>query len=212
MAAYKGAPPLRPMKVYPRLLGYCNVAEVVDVGVGVVGLNVGDRVYSHQSHRSEFVCDQSALITTPDGCDPAMMSTAYLYHLGYSALLKGRYKPGENLAVIGLGTLGLASVAVSRLMGASVLAVSGHAEVRDVAVSMGVDRVIGKDVEAVIDASAGMAGGSGIDLVVLTSSTWDDYRLALETVRPGGCVCMLGFPGREDPIPPFNPLDSRYFF
>lgn len=212
VAAYRGAPPLRPMNVYPRLQGYCNVAEVVEIGANVDGLSLGDLVYSHQSHRSDFVCDQSRLVPLPKGCNPAMMSTTYLFHLGYSALLKGNYVPGESVAVIGLGALGLTSVAMGCLFGANVVGLSNLEEGRACALQMGAHAVVEKSIDVARKALLVVSHGVGADLVVLTSSSWDDYRFALEIVRSGGRICMLGFPGREEQMPPFNPLDSRYFF
>ena len=54
LAAYRGAPPLRPGVTYPRLVGYCNVARVLAKGVGVNNIELGDRVLTLQSHRSHF--------------------------------------------------------------------------------------------------------------------------------------------------------------
>ena len=206
VAAYNGAPPLRPMKVYPRLIGYCNVARVMEVGAEVGRFKVGDLVYSQQSHRSQFVCKESQLMGLPEACDPVGMSTAYLYHLGYSALLKGQYRPGERVAVIGLGTLGVTSVAMAALCGAEVIAFSNQISSAQSARSAGAVAVYGKSDEATL------AEHNQYDLVILTSSSWQDYLLALRIVAVGGRVCMLGFPGREEGVPSFNPLDSQYIY
>lgn len=51
-----------------------------------------------------------------------------------------------------------------------------------------------------------------VDLLVSTSGTWADWRLALQQTRKDGTIAVLGFPGRTDAPPPFNPLASEYFY
>lgn len=214
VSAYKDEPPLRPMKVYPRLLGYCNVAQVTKVDGGVEEeYQAGDLVYTHQSHRTAFVCDQSkVLCKLPKEVDPAEASATYLFHLGYNALLKGRFKPGANLAVVGLGVLGLGTVAVGRMSGGRVMAISNQASSQQTATVMGADRAMAKDHDRAVDEASELTRGVGIDLVVNTSNSWEDYELSLKLVRTGGTICLMGFPGRTDPIPPFNPLASQYLY
>lgn len=211
-AAFIGVPPLRPMELYPRLIGYCNVAYVEEIGRGVLGLEVGDLVYSHQSHRSEFVCPASKVIKLDKGCDPVAVSTAYLFHLGYSALLAANYNAGERVAVIGLGTLGLTSTAVASMSGADVVAMSNQSVALERASSIGAVQAVCKPRQTDASSYDNIAEDMLADLVILTSSSWSDYLLALCMAREGGRVCIMGFPGREDPIPGFNPLDSRYFY
>jgi threonine dehydrogenase-like Zn-dependent dehydrogenase len=53
---------------------------------------------------------------------------------------------------------------------------------------------------------------TGIDVLVTTSNSWKDWRIALKIPGKKGKICVLGFPGRTDPIPDFNPLDSSSFY
>ena len=52
----------------------------------------------------------------------------------------------------------------------------------------------------------------GADIVVLTANTWEAYRLSMEAARFGGRVTVLGFPGRAQPAPGFNPLDAQWLY
>ena len=52
----------------------------------------------------------------------------------------------------------------------------------------------------------------GPDLIINTSDAWDDYELSLKTVRRGGTIILVGFPGRGLAAPVFNPLDSKYIY
>jgi threonine dehydrogenase-like Zn-dependent dehydrogenase len=54
--------------------------------------------------------------------------------------------------------------------------------------------------------------GRGADIVVLTANSWDAYRTALEATTHGGRIALLGFPGRAQPQPDFNPLDAHWIY
>jgi threonine dehydrogenase-like Zn-dependent dehydrogenase len=211
-AAYSGAPPLRDGVVYPRLVGYCNVARVLATGPKVDTVRPGDRILTLQSHRSAFRCKANAVIARlPESADSARCAAAYLYHLGYNALLKADFRPGCNVAVIGLGALGLATVSLASVGGGNVFAFSGHEAGRARGRQAGARVVFSRDEDWTerVDADT---GGTGIDIVVTTSSDWRDWQLALQVARREGVVAVLGFPGRGAPLPEFNPLASNYFY
>src|SRR5260221_2866800 len=114
IAAYRGDPPLRPSKVYPRVVGYCNVARIIATGKELKKYSVGDLILTFQSHRSAFICKEEKVISpVPPDANLAEASTTYLFHLGYNALLQGNVRPGFNVAIVGLGTLGIATAALA---------------------------------------------------------------------------------------------------
>ena len=183
-AAYSGLKPLRPGKQYPRLVGYCNVAKVKHVGKGVKGYRPEDVILTGQSHRSAFVCNEdSVYLKIPEGFNRYHAATTFLYHLGYEALGEGLFGP---LAVIGLGTLGTITKDVAECLGQKVYAYSSRHKTDDASKS--------------------------IDLVVTTSNTWPDWKLALRLVGDRGIIAVLGFPGRGQELPDFNPLDPQFLY
>jgi len=212
IAAYIGDPPLRPMKVYPRVVGYCNVAEVIATGANVTQYKQGDKILTFQSHRTFFICSQESIVALiPQGADLVEASTTYLFHLGYNALLKGDFRPGMSVAVIGLGTLGLTTLALASSFGGEVYAFTNQADKFDIAREFGADKVFRKNDSDLKNKIRELTDG-GIDLVVSTSGSWEDWRLAISIARKEGTICVIGFPGRTQPIPDFNPLDSQYFY
>ena len=217
LAAYEGLQPLRLDRKFTKVVGYCNLARVIAVGDGVTRFRVDDLILTLESHRSHFICeDAEILLRLPyreyDDQQLVDATTTYLFHQGYSALLRGDLKPGQYVAVVGLGTLGLATVAVASRFGARVFAFSDLPSAA-VALDVGARILFGKSYDDETKRRiAASTAKTGIDMVVLTSSSWDDLRLAVELVRPGGRICLLGFPGRRQPTPPFNPLDPQWFY
>lgn len=213
IAAYRGDPPLRFIPTYPRLLGYCNVSEVLKVGAAVKTVAVGDFILTNQSHRSHFKCEERDILAKLyPSVSLEHASLTYLYYLGLNALQKGNYKSGMNVAVIGLGVLGLTTTSVAAISDTNVYAISNLVESRNIAIKLGAKESYSKSEAALEQRIMDDTGGIGCDLVVVTSNLWSDWKLALSIAREYGVISVLGFPGRGQGLPQFNPLDPRYLY
>ena len=211
IAAWKGMPPLRPGPIYPRVQGYCNVARVLECGPGCENISAGDRVLTHQSHRSHFVTSQDAILyRLPEQADARHIASAYLYHLGYHAVIEGGIRPGHRVLVQGLGVLGLTSVAMARQAGASVAALSDQAEPTRIAREVGASEVLTR---SQLDQSLEAGGDAArFDVVISTVNGWDDWQRALAATARRGTIACLGFPGRGEDAPDRSPLSSEHFY
>ena len=209
VAAYTGMSPLRPGNAYPRLVGYCNVSEIIKAGEGSK-YNIGERVLTFQSHRQFFNIDESEVLAKiPDGVSNKSAACAYLYHLGYDAILKSQVKLGTPVVVIGLGVLGLGSVAMASLAGGVVYAVSDYRKTAEIAKNLGAKNVFTrKQLPQLLK----LLGDRLSDVVVTTSGSWEDWNSALKIAGQNGRIAVIGFPGRTIPPPKKNPFDSQYFY
>ena len=202
LAAWRGLAPLRPGNPYPRVVGYCNVARVIEVGPDVEGVKTGERVLTLQSHRSHFTCAaRDVYYVLPETADADHIAATYLFHLGYNAVLRGGVRPGSRVLVIGLGALGLTSVAAAVLAGADVTALSDQAAPSQIAEAYGARAVIGREKDA-----------SGFDVIISTTNGWSDFDFALRAAAQNATIACLGFPGRDDPPRDFNPLRAEHFY
>jgi threonine dehydrogenase-like Zn-dependent dehydrogenase len=189
---------------YPRTVGYSNVGVIRAIGRDVANLHVGQRIFSLKPHQSAYIAHSSELLApVPDGVSSEQASLAYLAQLGMAAIRHAHYESGESIAVVGLGVIGLGTVAIARAMGATVTAVA-NSELRAArATEIGAHHVhlVGRG-----------EAPSEIDLVVLTANPWSAFRLSVDMARAGGRISILGFPGRGEPPPDFNPLDPKWFY
>lgn len=194
---------------YPRGVGYSNVG-VVEIANGTHGvLTAGDYVFSTRSHCSRYVAEAGdLLVPIPSGVDLEQASLAYLTHLGVAALRRVHYEAGEDVAVAGLGVIGLCTVAIARAMGARVAAIANDERRADLARGLGAHEV---HISGSFNPEQ-VFGGRGADVVVLTANPWQAYRESVEMARTGGRIAVLGFPGRAQSAPPFNPLDMRWLY
>jgi len=124
---YKGADPVPGSPPFPRWVGDSNFGTVQAVGAEVTGYKPGDRVVSTMHHQSEYVAPEAILVKVPDGVDTEDGVFVNLYSLSAHCYHKALFRPGETVAVVGLGTLGLG--AVGPLFGARVAAI-GNSDLR----------------------------------------------------------------------------------
>ena len=197
----------------PYDMGYNNVALVTEVGAAVRRFNVGDRVYSIAPHTSEDLFDEQGVIAKiPEGVADEDAVFTHLLSLGLHALRRGKYTPGARVAVIGMGVIGLCTVALAKAIGAPVLAVGRGAERLEVARRLGADLVVDAEAPGAMAQAAEFGGADGIDIAVLIGSTWSAMKSACQLLRHGGTVSLIGFPGVDGADARFNPFDAAWFY
>ena len=211
---YEGAEQVPDAPDYPRGVGDSNVGIVQAVGGNATGLKIGDRVATRAPHQSEHVINiyEDSVVKVPEGVDSEDAVWAHLYTLSGLCYHKAFFRPGENVAVIGLGILGMGAVALGPLFGARVVGL-GNSPIRlEMAKRMGAHAVYmsdDPDLQAKLD---DFTGAAGIDLVILTANPWPAYRTAVEVVRPNGRVSIVSLLGRGEPPLDFNPLKMEWFY
>lgn len=210
---YEGAEQVPGAPGYPRWVGDSNLGIVQAIGSAVTRVKVGDRIVTRQPHQSEYITTEAAsLVKVPEGVADEDAVWAHLYALSAHCYHKAHFKPGENVAVVGLGVLGLGAVAVGPLFGGRVVAI-GNSPVRlDMARQMGAHEALLFDDPALARKLNDFTDGQGIDLVVLTANPWPAYRTAVEIVRPNGRVSIVSLLGRGEEALDFNPLSMQYFY
>jgi len=211
VAAYTGLQPLRAdISQYPRVSGYCNIAKVIHKGAAVSKFDVGDYFLNFQSHRSHFKCKESDFIIKVSKEHIKNSCVAYLYHLGFHSALTGALRAGHNVGIIGLGVLGYTAGIMSKISGANTFVLTNQLNNKETIENEGLQ--LFKKSESSIEAIKNITHQVGIDIVINTSNTWNDWLLSMQLVNKGGTIVNLGFPGRGEESPDFNPLDPKYLY
>lgn len=210
---YEGAERVPGAPDYPRWVGDSNLGVVRGVGSAVTRVQVGDRIVTRMPHQSAYITSQDAsLVTVPPNVADEDAVYAHLYALSAHCYHKAHFKPGETVAVVGLGTLGLGAVAVGPLFGARVVAIGNNAYRMDLAKRMGAHAAFLYNDPDLHTKLADFSDGAGVDLVVLTANPWPAYRTAVEIVRPNGRVSIVSLLGRGEADLDFNPLSMQNFY
>lgn len=209
---YEGAERVPGAPDYPRWVGDSNLGVVRGVGSEVTRFAPGDRVFSRQSHRSDYIAEEEdEVILIPDHVHPEDAVCLGLYHVSALSFWAGGFAPCENVAIVGLGLLGMAATALGRAFGARVVGLGNNLRRLEMAQKMGAHATFMSDDPDLQAKVQEFAGDEGIDLVVLTANPWPAYRTAAEIVRQGGRITFLSLPGRGEPSLDFNPLALKWF-
>jgi L-iditol 2-dehydrogenase len=113
-----------------------------------------------------------------------------------AVVVNARLRPGDVVAVIGPGPIGLLCVAVARLCGAGRVVVAGIARDRprlELALGMGATDAFDAASENVAEALRHMGDGLGADVVIDATGVSASLKDALAWVRPAGQVTKVGW-------------------
>jgi threonine dehydrogenase-like Zn-dependent dehydrogenase len=102
-------------------------------------------------------------------------------------------RPGDNVAVLGCGTVGLLTVQAFKAAGARVIAIDVRDQSLALATELGADETVSSRDEAVAAAELlELTGGIGPDIVVETAGAKETPCMAIEWTRRGGTTLLLG--------------------
>ncbi|HJU11861.1 MAG TPA: alcohol dehydrogenase catalytic domain-containing protein [Candidatus Binataceae bacterium] len=125
----------------------------------------------------------------PEGIPPAAGALTEPLAVCVRGLQRGRIESGQRIVILGAGTIGLMSLLGARAAGASeILVTARYPHQQRAAQALGADGVFG-DVDALNKRLAGAPVDCVIETVGGRSATLMD---AVNVVRPGGMVLMLG--------------------
>jgi NADPH2:quinone reductase len=182
---------------------------VKEVGEGVDGVKVGDRVIAFTSwggFAEEVVTDAAKLINIPNNISFATAATFTLvYGTSYHALKdRAQLKPNETLLVLGAsGGVGLATVELGKIMGARVIAAASSDEKLEVCRQYGADEGINYATEDLKDRVKKLTAGNGAD-VVFDPVGGNYSEAALRGMAWGGRYLVVGFAAGDIPRIPLN--------
>ena len=106
-----------------------------------------------------------------------------------------------RIAIVGFGALGFTTASLVRVFGGTPTIFTGRPI-----------EPLPACLEGALLVPKTVMSPDTMDIVVNTSDAWSDYLLSVQLARRGGVLVLLGFPGRDDPQPPFNPLASQYLY
>ena len=208
----------------PALFGHEMSGDVVAIGYGVTRFAIGDRIVAANSAPCDecFFCRrgqpnlcEDLLFNNGAYAEfiriPARIVEKNTYrlagHLAYkdaalaeplSCAVRGLdesfVRPGDTVAVMGLGPIGLMFVRLARFAyGARVIAMARRLEQVDRAVALGATEgiVIGRH-DSLIEELKSETGGRGADVVIEAIGQPEAWELATRLVRKGGVINFFG--------------------
>lgn len=221
LEAYHG---IHPKVTYPRVLGHESAGTVVALGEGVVGVAIGSRVCctggaackeceqchagrpercrnqlspgftAHGAYAEYMTMPAASALPVPDHL--SFPEAALLQPLSISnhAVNRTDPQPGEWMAVLGAGPIGLGVLMLSKLRGARVLMTDVVDYRLDLARRLGADEVLNPRQRDPVAVARELTGGKGLERVVecVGSDQDDTLRQAVAMVKARGLVVVVG--------------------
>ncbi len=220
---YAGGPGMIAVEKVPLTLGHEFAGRVAEVGKGVTGFKVGERVTAlgywfcgecYYCKRAMYNICLNAGFTglTVDGCmaEYAVVPSYSVYKLPNSvsdelgalveplavaihAVRQGNVRPGDTVAIVGSGTIGLCVLLAARAAGATEVYVMDKIKRRgEIALTMGATAFINPDDGAPVKQVANLTDGLGADISFECVGHPDTPQLALDLARRGGTTVIVG--------------------
>jgi threonine dehydrogenase-like Zn-dependent dehydrogenase len=147
------------------------------------------------------------VVPGPVGDDeiPGLLTLSDVMGTGHHAAVSAGVGPGDTVAVVGDGAVGLCAIIAAKRLGATtIIAMSRHPERQALAREFGATHIVEERGDAGIHAVRELTGGIGADRVLECVGTKESMDQALRSTRPGGMVGYVGVPngGPELPIRP----------
>jgi threonine dehydrogenase-like Zn-dependent dehydrogenase len=122
---------------------------------------------------------------------------------GHHAAVSAGVGPGDSVAVVGDGAVGLCAIIAAKRLGATtIIAMSRHPQRQALAREFGATHIVEERGDDGVTAVRELTGGIGADRVLECVGTKESMDQALRSTRPGGMVGYVGVPngGPELPI------------
>lgn len=137
---------------------------------------------------------------------PGLLALSDVMGTGHHAAVSAGVRPGETVAVVGDGAVGLCAIIAAKRLGATtVIAMSRHADRQALARRFGATHVVAERGQEGIAAVRRLTGGIGADRVLECVGTKESMDQAIRSARPGGMVGYVGAP-YVAPELPLRPL------
>jgi alcohol dehydrogenase len=190
------------------ILGHEAVGTVTAIGEAVSTLAVGDRVLVScitSCGRCRFCKESRYGLCTGgggwifghliDGLQAEYARVPFAYEVG---VLNGGVRPGDTVAIVGAGPVGLAAVLTAKLYTPGRIIAIDLSDARLAkARELGADMTINNGVENAVERVMELTGGLGADVAIEAVGVPQTFQLCTELARPGGRIANVGVHGHS---------------
>lgn len=177
--------------------GYCRAGRYGQC-LGGGGWILGHQIDGTQAEYVRVPFADTSTYKLPDAVsDEAALLLADILPTSYEVgVLNGRVRPGDSVAVVGAGPIGLAAIATARLFSPSLIVALDTAPARCAAAKeFGADLALVPD-EATTEQIMRATDGLGVDVAIEAVGVPESFELCTRLVRPGGHVANIGVHGK----------------
>jgi alcohol dehydrogenase len=167
--------------------------------LGGGGWILGNTIDGTQAEQVRVPFADNSTYPAPAGvADEELLMLADILPTGYEiGVLNGRIQPGDVVAVVGSGPIGLSAIIGAQLYSPSHVVAIDQADARlDAAKTFGADVVVNNSREDALAAVMALTDGLGADVAIEAVGIPATFELATQLVRPGGHIANIGVHGQ----------------
>lgn len=130
--------------------------------------------------------------------DEEILMLADILPTGYEVgVLNGKVSPGDAVAVVGSGPIGLSAIIGAKMYSPSFVVAIDLADARlEAAKTFGADLTVNNGRQDAVAFVKGLTDGLGVDVAIEAVGVPASFELCTELVRPGGRVANVGVHGK----------------
>ena len=166
--------------------------------VGGGGWILGHLINGTQAEYVRVPFADTSTYQVPAGAsDDQILMLADILPTGYEVgVLNGKVQPGDVVAIVGAGPIGLSAIMGARLFSPSHIVAIDLADSRlEAAKQFGADIVVNNSREDAVAIVAALTGGLGADVSIEAVGVPATFELATQLARPGGHIANIGVHG-----------------
>ena len=180
--------------------GRCRFCKEGHYGLctGGGGWIFGHLIDGLQAEYARVPFADTSVYKIPEGLtDEQVLFLADILPTAYEVgVLNGGVTPGDTVAIVGAGPIGLATIMTAKLFTPARIVAIDLADARlGKALDFGADVVVNNGSEDAPARIAELTGGLGVDVAVEAVGVPGTFELCTEIVRPGGSVANVGVHG-----------------
>ena len=156
--------------------------------------------YTQGSYADYVVHSVKSVFPVPDELSDEEAAMLDPTSIALHTVKRGGQAPGDSVAVIGPGVMGLLVAECARAVGAGRVLVVGRGARLDKAAELGHETIDFTQTEPV-DAVRELTGGRGADVALECSGDPEAVGRCVDMVRKGGRVAVIGIPLEPAPVP-----------
>jgi alcohol dehydrogenase len=180
--------------------GRCRFCKEGHYGLCVGG---GGWIFGHlidglQAEYARVPFADTSVYKVPEGLsDEQVLFLADILPTAYEVgVLNGDVGPGDTVAIVGAGPIGLAAIMTAKLFTPARIIAIDLADARlEKALEFGADVAVNNGSEDAVQRVQELTGGLGADVAIEAVGVPDTFELCAELVRPGGHIANVGVHG-----------------
>ena len=156
----------------PHVVGYLSAGIVSEIGAGVEGISIGDRVVALNtagSHAARRAVPSIITWPIPEGLDSAHAACVPVaFGTAYECLFTaGNLAEGQTVLIhAGAGGVGMAAIQLAKRSGATVIATASSDQKLERLKALGLDHGINYAIESFVERTNQLTDSRGVDIVI----------------------------------------------